>query len=375
MAYFGIYDVSRITIDGSNEKNLNWTEITVPEILTLPVEKPSIESIDQIYADVQITSVKLIETPFAYEETCDCILPTPEQIASGNAIVALVAALNLDGLTATVITPVQNLLNTISAIDLSGFGVSLDPFIEPVQVALDLISDTITSIDNLLTIITTALATPTTTICTLTALFTELQTLLTTLLTGITDLLASLEALLAEIERLIATIPGIGLLLAAVLATLEALLATITPILNELITSIGQILTSITSLLNTLCPNCIRLIPNEEGTFLTGRKLIVEGIINQKVVYTALVPDQSVHSAHYSIPFSAYIIAYAKFEDLTYNLENNCFSYSPNQPIVVDLSEEFAVTPYIEDIFAYALDERTIFKNITLFLKAQPVSQ
>lgn len=374
MAYFGISDVSRITINGSNQEALNWTEITIPEILTIPVEKPDIESINHIYADVKITSVKLIETPFAYEETCDCTVATPDQIAAGNAIVALVEALNLDGLVITVINPVQALLDTISALDLSLFGVSLAPFIAPIQTTLDLIEDTITSINNLLVIITTALTTPTTTICTLTALFTELQTLLTTLLTAVSELLVELGALLAEIQRLISTIPGIGLILAPILATLEALLAAITPIINALITSLGQILTSITSLLNTLCPNCIRLIPNEEGTFLTGRKLIIEGTINQKIVYTALLPTQSVHSAHYCIPFSAYIIAYANFEGLTYNLEDNCFSYAPGQPIIVDLNEEFTVTPYIEDIFAYAIDERTIFKNVTLFLKAQPIA-
>ena len=372
MAYFGISDVSRITIDGSNEKNLNWTEITVPEILMIPNEKPNIESINQIYADVKVTSVKLIETPFAYEESCDCTVATSDQIAAGNAIVALIDALNLDTVATTVIDPVQALLNTISALDLSIFGISLNPFIAPIQTTLDLVENTITSINNLLVTLTTALTTPTTTICTLSTLFTELQSLLNTLLSALSTLLEQLQALLEEIEQLVATIPGIGLVLAIVLATLQTLLGTVTPIINTLITGLGQVLTAIATLLNTLCPNCIKLIPNEEGMLLTGRKLIVEGTITQKVVYTALLPTQPVHSAHYCMPFSAYIIAYAKFESLTYNLENDCFSYTPGQPIIVDLNEEFNVTPYIEDIFAYALDERTIFKNVTLFLKAQP---
>lgn len=368
MAYFGVSDVSRITIDGSNEKNLNWTEITVPEILTIPIQKPNIECINQIYADVKITSVKLIETPFAYDEDCDCTVASPAQITAGTAIVAAVDALNLDTtIITTVVTPIQTLLDTITALNVP----LLNAAIAPIQTTLDLVENTITSVTNLVTTLTAALANPATTICTLSTLFTELQSLLTTLLNALTTLLDQLQDLLGEIQRLIATVPALGLILAPILTTLQTLLGTITPIINGLTTSLGQILTSITAFLNTLCPNCIKLIPNAEGTLLTGRKLIVEGVINQKVVYTALLPTQPVHSAHYSIPFSAFMIAYAKFEGMTYNLENDCFTYTPGQPIVVDLNEEFNVTPYIEDIFAYALDERTIFKNVTLFLKAQ----
>ncbi|WP_455539206.1 hypothetical protein [Terrisporobacter sp.] len=40
------------------------------------------------------------------------------------------------------------------------------------------------------------------------------------------------------------------------------------------------------------------LIQNAEGTYLTGRKLIVGGILKQKIVYTAEVENQSMHSVH-----------------------------------------------------------------------------
>lgn len=89
-------------------------------------------------------------------------------------------------------------------------------------------------------------------------------------------------------------------------------------------------------------------ITNAEGTKLTGRKLIVTGILHQKVIYTALVPDQSLHSASYSIPFSVYIIVDA------------------NTP----LSQRFRVSSYIEDIWAIRLSERSIFKNTTIFINA-----
>ncbi|WP_416176466.1 hypothetical protein [Clostridium sp.] len=41
---------------------------------------------------------------------------------------------------------------------------------------------------------------------------------------------------------------------------------------------------------------------NIEGKILTGRKLIIEGNVVQSVSYTALEPEQSVHSAHFAVP-------------------------------------------------------------------------
>ena len=89
-------------------------------------------------------------------------------------------------------------------------------------------------------------------------------------------------------------------------------------------------------------------IPNSECTNLTGRKLIIEGLLKQKIVYTAAVPEQTLHSAHFEIPFSVFIIV------------------APSTP----LSQNFRVYPYIEDIFACKLSERSVFKNTTIFIKA-----
>lgn len=93
-------------------------------------------------------------------------------------------------------------------------------------------------------------------------------------------------------------------------------------------------------------------ITNAEGTKLTGRKLIITGLLKQKVIYTALVPDQALHSASYSIPFSTYIII------------------DKDTP----LSQTLKVTPYIEDVWAISLSERSIFKNTTLFIKATRIN-
>lgn len=92
-------------------------------------------------------------------------------------------------------------------------------------------------------------------------------------------------------------------------------------------------------------------ISNAEGTNLTGRKLIIEGMLKQKVLYTSTAPDQAIHSAHFSVPFSVFIII------------------DVNTPI----SQSFKLYPYIEDIFACRLSERTLFKNTTIFLKASEV--
>lgn len=92
-------------------------------------------------------------------------------------------------------------------------------------------------------------------------------------------------------------------------------------------------------------------IPNAECTFLTGRKLILEGIIKQTIVYTALLEDQALHSATFKIPFSAFIII-----DGT-----------------TPLSQKFRVRPVVEDVFACKLSERSVFSNTTLFIQAAPV--
>lgn len=92
-------------------------------------------------------------------------------------------------------------------------------------------------------------------------------------------------------------------------------------------------------------------IPNAECTKLTGRKLIIEGFVRQKVVYTALVEDQALHSATFVIPFSTFIIIDAD----------------------TPLSQSYRVFPFVEDTFVCKLSERSLFTNSTLFIKASAV--
>lgn len=94
-------------------------------------------------------------------------------------------------------------------------------------------------------------------------------------------------------------------------------------------------------------------IPNPEGLILTGRKLLVDGILCQTIVYTADVPEQTVHSAHFNIPFCTFIVL--------------------PEDVDVDL-DSFCVRVCIEDVYAKVLNPRSIFKNVTLFLYAEEVT-
>lgn len=99
-------------------------------------------------------------------------------------------------------------------------------------------------------------------------------------------------------------------------------------------------------------PAQITPVPNKEGTFLTGGKLVVEGILCQKIVYTADLPVQSVHSAHFKVPFSVFIML----------------------PLGTDVDEDkFCVDVCVEDVFVKKISCKQIFKNVTVFFRAKPL--
>lgn len=85
---------------------------------------------------------------------------------------------------------------------------------------------------------------------------------------------------------------------------------------------------------------------SNEGQNLTGWKLIIEGVLNQKIEYVALLPEQSVHSAHFSVPFSTFIILPEDFVEGT----------------------ELEVEGFVEDVYTILIDPRTVFKNVTFRL-------
>jgi hypothetical protein len=103
--------------------------------------------------------------------------------------------------------------------------------------------------------------------------------------------------------------------------------------------------------------------PNLEGMLLSGRKLIIEGIICQKIVYTADNVTQPVHSVDFYIPFSSYIVVP---KEVT-------FTNSNGTSITVDsLDVNYSVSSCVEDVFINLVDPRTIFKQVVLLLYAVP---
>ncbi|HEX9061476.1 MAG TPA: DUF3794 domain-containing protein [Clostridia bacterium] len=107
---------------------------------------------------------------------------------------------------------------------------------------------------------------------------------------------------------------------------------------------------SVTAEVKIKCKNVINTPEGTsiEGQILTGKKLVVEGVISQKVEYVAAEPTQPVHAVHFDIPFSSYIVLPSTFQPCT--------------PV--------EVTGYIEDIFVQLLNKRTIFKNVAILLDA-----
>lgn len=360
---FGAFDLSRIHIDGSDRTQLNWTELSIPEIMTVPEEKPDIEQLDQVYVDATITSAKLIETPYAFQ--------TYQRQATAYELTTATAAV------AAAVVDLDPIVDAVNAI----LSVPLLPAIPQVTALQKALADMVTAGTNLTSAITDAdivLALPCVAAITVVDALKAVHAAVTLLQAALTALIAAANAL----ADVVASIPVVG---PAVAAAVALLLTAVDVVVNALLDSVTALLGAITLIGTT---TYFALGPNAEGTCLSGRKLIIEGVLKQKVVYTGLVPSQSVHSVHNEVPFTAYVIPYAKFvgiepeENITViadaegapceTITITGYPYDPEHLPTVDLCEEFCVNGYVEDIFAYAMDCRTIFKNVTLFLHAKP---
>lgn len=104
------------------------------------------------------------------------------------------------------------------------------------------------------------------------------------------------------------------------------------------------------------------IVSSLEGKISTGRKLIIKGQLCQKVVYTADETNQSVHSAHFYVPFSAYIVVPKEIE----------FVNGDTTTTVDSLNVDFQVNACIEDVAIKMLDKRNVLKQVTLLLYAVP---
>lgn len=102
-------------------------------------------------------------------------------------------------------------------------------------------------------------------------------------------------------------------------------------------------------------------VTSPEGQHLTGRKLIIELKLREKVKYVADEPTQSVHAAHYeNVLKSVFVVVHSVM-------------YPPSGAAGIPIEEllrlnRVIVTPYVEDIYAKMVDCRTIFKNIAILI-------
>ncbi|MEG2810939.1 MAG: DUF3794 domain-containing protein [Clostridium sp.] len=88
------------------------------------------------------------------------------------------------------------------------------------------------------------------------------------------------------------------------------------------------------------------VITSNEGQVLSGYKLIVHGRLKISLEYTACVMDQAIHSAHFEVPFSQFIIMPKNYE----------------------IGQYIDVSSIIEKVDVDMIDERTISASVMLLL-------
>jgi hypothetical protein len=89
-----------------------------------------------------------------------------------------------------------------------------------------------------------------------------------------------------------------------------------------------------------------------------GYQVIVRGVVKQKILYVADVPEQSLHAAHFERPFSTFISLPADDKDDDWDKEEKSDSQ------VGDI----AARVLIEDVLVQEFDKRSIHKCVILFV-------
>ncbi|MHB1405694.1 MAG: DUF3794 domain-containing protein [Desulfitobacteriaceae bacterium] len=93
-----------------------------------------------------------------------------------------------------------------------------------------------------------------------------------------------------------------------------------------------------------------------------GLKVIVNGTLNQKVIYTAADPSQSVHSAHFEVPFCTFI-------QIPLVIPAGQSATTLLQTLNITLEDVVASGPnvIIEDLSVAQIDARRLKKCAVLF--------
>ncbi|MGL4992072.1 MAG: hypothetical protein ACRCYE_03750 [Sarcina sp.] len=93
---------------------------------------------------------------------------------------------------------------------------------------------------------------------------------------------------------------------------------------------------------------------SHEGQRLTGKKLVAEIKIKEKLTYVAAVAEQSGHAAHYEKIKSVFVILPEQIGD-----KYTCDLVRANR---------IQITPYVEDLCYRKLNEREIHRCLLLFV-------
>ncbi|MEG1704482.1 MAG: DUF3794 domain-containing protein [Niameybacter sp.] len=88
---------------------------------------------------------------------------------------------------------------------------------------------------------------------------------------------------------------------------------------------------------------------SEEKQILTGYKVIIYSILNVVIEYTALGADQKVHSAHYDVPFSTFVMLPPDYE----------------------IGSKLDISGVVEDIYYQAIDMRCFFTNVSALINVK----
>lgn len=115
------------------------------------------------------------------------------------------------------------------------------------------------------------------------------------------------------------------------------------PNIEQLLKVTSEVVINYTKVINT--PKGKSL----EGTILTGKKVIVEGTIDQRVQYIACEDVQSIHVVHFTTPFLTYVVLPENYTGCT----------------------EIVVSGFVEDVTAEVEGCRQIYLNDTLLISTE----
>lgn len=337
-----------------------WTEITLNGSIAVPVQKLSIEQIDLVNTNVQILSAKVIETPALYttdEQGNTVITEVPNRegkITTGRKLV-------IEGLICTAISYValtcDQSVNTFHGqIPFSAFIVlpktavvgdryQVYSLIE--KISIKRVCDR--SIDLTFALILTAEKTEASTCaenylqnsgincdnyqtsCGATQCFTDQP-----VIKGVCSPVQIENLITEDTQNLWSEISVPELL------TIPSCKPNVVQIL------------SVTSSVMVMCQEIVntpRMARNYEDLKLSGLKLVVHAILRQRITYISDTECNSVHSVHFDVPISAYIVLRGDTSPLS----------------------KYRIRTCTEDLYACAINCRQIFKNTTLFVKAEPI--